>query len=177
MIEKMNRCECGAGAWAEGDGLNIQPHSIGCSVLKQIAERERTHCVKCGAAKMIEQGGQVIYCPNGHSLSVSGDAALDALEATGSGWIREVGLPIKSPCTECTKCGDLFINDESDWPSLCQNCGTSARLEREVIEAAKRWRQSPNQYPPGDELSEQWTLNYRRMCEALDRLIQFDAQR
>jgi ribosomal protein L37AE/L43A len=46
-------------------------------------------CAQCGSRKVSERNGQIVYCPNGCSHEMSGEAFLELMDATGSGWIRD----------------------------------------------------------------------------------------
>lgn len=86
----MTRCECGAGIYTEDDVTVIQPHDRGCARIRAYIEREKSSkCGTCDADFVVERGGDVVYCPEGHSTRMSGEAALEMLDAAGSGWIRD----------------------------------------------------------------------------------------
>lgn len=73
---------CNCGHW---------PHGMGCAFLRWCAnQRKKGICSQCGAKILSERGGQVKWCPNGCSREISGEAFLELMDATGSGWIREV---------------------------------------------------------------------------------------
>jgi hypothetical protein len=83
-------CECGAGIQQGADGLTIQPHDIDCAQLRAGIERERHgYCMSCNAQLTTERKGEITYCPNGCSQKLTGESALEALDAVGSGWIRD----------------------------------------------------------------------------------------
>lgn len=89
--KQQGRClDCGAGYWTEDNGFHIQPHDLGCPTLSKIVERSKTHCVSCGSPLTFERGGDVWYCPNGHTSGMQGEPMLEHLDATGSGWMREI---------------------------------------------------------------------------------------
>lgn len=85
----MSECICGAGIRKVDGGFEIRPHEMGCSVLRKIATRGKTHCTSCDVPLIFEQGGDVWYCPDGHSSGMKGNAMLDFLDTAGSGWMRE----------------------------------------------------------------------------------------
>lgn len=70
-------------------GIEIRPHDLGCPTLAKIVEHGKTRCTNCNAVLVTERNGQVVYCPNGHTRELSGEAALEFFDTTGSGWIRD----------------------------------------------------------------------------------------
>lgn len=83
-------CDCGAGVYRSASGVEIRPHGMECKALRWMVERQRVgYCTTCGAALIIENDGDVMYCPNGHVRRLRNKAALEVFDACGSNWIRE----------------------------------------------------------------------------------------
>ena len=73
------------------EGSGIMCHAPDCPVLKAVVETERRGiCSKCGVRKVVERDGLVVYCPKGCSYQRRGEAALEVLDASGAGWVRDV---------------------------------------------------------------------------------------
>lgn len=67
------------------------PHAPDCSTLAAIVKRrQQGFCPECDARIVIERNGEIQYCPNGHMREISGEAYLQLMDASGSGWIRHV---------------------------------------------------------------------------------------
>lgn len=72
------------------DACESFPHTMDCPALAAlVARKQEGFCPECNAALIVERDGLIRYCPNGHVHERRGEAVLELLDASGSGWIRE----------------------------------------------------------------------------------------
>lgn len=96
-LARVRPCDCGTrGLYADGDKLTVEPHAPHCAFLSSGGELEKAgFCPRCGVPLLVRLRGRgrIIYCRFGHMQNWDSEAVLQVMDATGSGWIRELVTP------------------------------------------------------------------------------------